>query len=266
MSEAGYTFHAGQTPLLISIPHDGRVLPVDIELRMTAAGKALPDTDWHVAQLYRFATDIGASVITAGLSRYVIDLNRPAADSPLYAGQVSTGLCPAKTFAGESIYLNDATVDEDERNVRVARYWRPYHDRIGETLALLKDAHGYALLWDAHSIISEVPALFDGELPVLNLGTYQGRSCDQGIEDALAEVARQSPYSAVCNGRFTGGFITRHYGAPDEHVHAVQLELAQRSYMDEKTLRYDASRSAALIETLRELLLTFMRSAQSLYG
>ncbi len=266
MSEAGYTLHLGTTPLLVSIPHDGRVVPADIELRMTPAGKALADTDWHVAQLYSFAAGIGASVITAGFSRYVVDLNRPAEDSALYSGQVSTGLCPAKTFAGEAIYQNDASVSAEERGLRIERYWRPYHDRISDTLTLLKEAHGYALLWDAHSIISEVPSLFEGELPVLNIGTFQGQSCSSEIEQDLVAVASRSPYSSVCNGRFTGGYITRHYGQPAEQVHAVQLELAQRSYMDEKTLRYDARRSAALVETLRELLLKFMQSGQSSYG
>ncbi|MCB1845778.1 MAG: N-formylglutamate deformylase [Halioglobus sp.] len=262
MSNTAFTFHAGTTPLLLSIPHDGRELPDDIAERMTPYAKALPDTDWHVARLYAFATDIGASVITARQSRYVIDLNRPASDGPLYDGQVSTGLCPARTFSGEPVYIDAATVDAGEQSGRTERYWQPYHEQIEKTLLKLKAAHGHALLWDAHSIMSEVPALFAGKLPVLNLGTFDGRSCSAHIQSALDAVAASSPYSSVCNGRFKGGYITRHYGRPDHGIHAVQLELAQRSYMNEKTLRYDASRSAQLVRTLRELLLTFIQSAK----
>lgn len=262
MSNPVFTFQAGTTPLLVSIPHDGRELPDDIAVRMTPDAKALPDTDWHVARLYAFATDLGASVITARQSRYVVDLNRPASDGPLYAGQVSTGLCPVQTFRGKPVYIDAATVDDAERQRRIKLYWQPYHDRIGQTLLKLKATHGYALLWDAHSIASELPSLFAGRLPVLNLGTFDGRSCNLGIQNELDAVAANSRYSSVCNGRFTGGFITRHYGRPDDGIHAVQLELAQRGYMDEKTLRYDADRSAQLARTLRELLLAFMQSAK----
>ncbi|MEQ8206079.1 MAG: N-formylglutamate deformylase, partial [Woeseia sp.] len=248
MSDPVFTFHEGSTPLLISIPHDGREVPESIVSRMTDAGRALPDTDWHVARLYEFAKTLGASLIIARQSRYVVDLNRPAADVPLYEGRVSTGLCPAKTFGGELIYRDAAAVAADEQAQRIKQYWRPYHAQIELTLDRLKQRHGYALLWDAHSIASEVPTLFAGELPVLNLGTFDGKSCSQHIRRELAGFADRSPFSAVCDGRFKGGFITRHYGRPENAVHAVQLELAQRSYMNEKTLRYDASSSNELAE------------------
>ncbi|MDH3265983.1 MAG: N-formylglutamate amidohydrolase, partial [Gammaproteobacteria bacterium] len=169
-----FTYHEGGSSLLITIPHDGRLLPADIEGRMSVAGRALPDTDWHVTRLYAFAETLGASLIIANYSRYVVDLNRPADDAALYEGQLETGLCPLRTFAGEAIYDGEITIDIDDR---VARYWRPYHDKIAATLAAIRDAHGYALLWDAHSILSRVPSLFDGELPVLNFGTWEGRSC-----------------------------------------------------------------------------------------
>jgi N-formylglutamate amidohydrolase len=265
VSEDVFTFHDGSTPLLISIPHDGRLLPDDIESRMTAAGRAIPDTDWHVAELYAFAEELGASVITARYSRYVVDLNRPPGDLALYASQVSTGICPERTFAGAPLYENDAGVDADEQKARVGRYWWPYHQRIASTLAALKKAHGYALLWDAHSIVSHVPALFDGELPVLNVGTWNGRSCAPEMEQALTRIVNDAPYTSIVNGRFTGGYITRHHGDPSRDIHAVQLELAQRSYMDERTLRYDAVRSKALIRVLRKLLQTYLESAGKLY-
>ncbi len=266
MTDAVFNFDAGSSPLLISVPHDGREVPEDIAARMTASGRELPDTDWHVAQLYAFARDLGASMISARYSRYVVDLNRPADDAALYAGQVSTGICPARTFGGAAIYRDDDTVSAAERDARITRYWRPYHDRIARTLAELKAAHGYALLWDAHSIASEVPGLFDGELPVLNLGTNNGLSCAPQIEIELAQLAAASPYSSVCNGRFTGGYITRCFGQPGDRVHAVQLELAQRSYMDEKTLRYDQERAAALRRVLSAMLESCLQTAKTLHA
>ncbi len=261
-----YAFTPGHAPLVVSIPHDGRDVPDAIAARMSEVGRALPDTDWHVRRLYGFATTLGASVLAARWSRYVVDLNRPADDAALYPGQVSTGICPARTFGNEAIYADGGTVDAGERATRIERYWRPYHERLRRELEAVRERHGYALLWDAHSIRSEVPALFDGELPVLNVGTWDGRSCAATIEDALWAVASLAPYSAVRNGRFTGGYTTRHYGRPAHGVHAVQLELAQRAYMDERTLRYDEPRGRALADTLRALLRAYLESAHALYA
>ena len=220
-----YRFEDGDSPLLISVPHDGRQIPGDIRRRMTETGQAIPDTDWHVAALYDFSAELGANRIVANYSRYVVDLNRSADDADLYPGQLKTGLCPERTFAGEALYRSGG-VDADEKSARIARYWRPYHDRIRDTLAALRDEHGYALLWDAHSIPSVVPRLFDGELPVLNLGSNDGASCAAGVEDAVAAVATASGYSTAINGRFKGGYITRRYGEPAAGVHALQLEIA----------------------------------------
>lgn len=249
-----YEFHAGGTPLLVSVPHDGQGLPDDVAASMTEVGKALPDTDWHVTRLYQFAQDMGASIISANYSRYVVDLNRPADDASLYEGQRATGLCPLQTFDGRELYTGDVVIDT---GARLARYWRPYHDKIRTTLDELRARHGYALLWDAHSIASRVPALFDGELPVLNFGTFDGRSCDASLAEAVMRVADDSPYEAVLNARFKGGFITRHYGQPQERVHAAQLELAQRAYMDEKSGSYDENRASQLCDTLRRMLAAF---------
>ena len=213
-----YTFHAGKLPLLVSIPHDGRKVSADIEPLMSVAGKSLPDTDWHVTRLYSFARDLGASIISANFSRYVIDLNRPADDAALYEGQLQTGLCPLRTFSGEDIYDSEVTIDLADR---VARYWQPYHVKIATVLAAIREQHGYALLWDAHSIASRVPSLFDGELPVPNLGTWGGRSCDAQVAEAVLNVATISAYDVAFNQRFQGGYITRHYGRPDANVHAI---------------------------------------------
>ncbi|MDJ0813286.1 MAG: N-formylglutamate deformylase [Woeseiaceae bacterium] len=246
-----YDFHAGESPLLVSVPHDGRLIPPQMAEQMTAAGLSLPDTDWHVARLYEFARDLGASMIVARYSRYVVDLNRPADDTALYPGQLATGLCPRQTFDGRDLYVTQTEVDTESR---VERFWRPYHERIRETLDELRRRHGRALLWDAHSIASRVPSLFDGELPVLNLGTFDGRSCDPAIAAAVLRVAEKSPYECVQDGRFKGGYITRHYGDPANGVQAMQLELAQRAYMDEQTRDYDELKASHLADTLRALL------------
>ena len=260
MSDA-FEFSAGDTPLLISVPHDGRLIPEEQRLRMTEAALAIPDTDWHVAELYGFARDLGASMLVARYSRYVVDLNRPPDDGALYAGQVATGLCPQYSFAGAPLYRDDAPVAAAEVRDRVERYWRPYHERLALALEALRARHGFALLWDAHSIPSRVPRLFDGELPVLNLGNFDGCSCSADIARELHRIAAASPYASVLNGRFKGGYITRHYGNPAADVQAVQLELAQRAYMDEATREFDVGRAGRLRGTLRALLDAYVRAA-----
>ena len=256
-----YAFHRGTTPLLLSIPHDGRALMPGQSSGMTDIGQAIPDTDWHVRQLYGFAAGMGASVIAANYSRYVVDLNRAADDAALYQGQLSTGLCPAKTFAGEPLYRNLKNVSRDERERRLKIYWQPYHDKIRETLDELKEEFGYALLWDGHSIRSEVPALFDGPLPDLNFGTSDGDSCAVPLLDAVVGVVGGSAYTSVSNGRFKGGYITRQYGNPEAGIHAIQLELAQKIYMDEATTEYEGDRAVALQQILVRLLSAFLESA-----
>lgn len=249
-----FSWHEGNTPLLVSIPHDGREIPPDIASRMTGPGLAIPDTDWHVKRLYAVAESMGASVIAANYSRYVIDLNRSPRDEVLYPGQVSTGLCPMQTFAGDDIYTDGAGVSADEKQRRVAQYWEPYHARIAARLAEIRTEFGYALLWDAHSIRASVPRLFPGELPDLNIGTNDGASCPDAVERRIAEAAASTSYSSVVNGRFKGGYITRHYGRPDEGVYAVQLELAQRCYMNEATFAYDPEQAERLARAISTLL------------
>jgi len=259
MIEVCSTF-AGNLPLLISVPHDGCHVPDDMRARMTEAGLALPDTDWHVAELYDFARDLGASIQVANYSRYVVDLNRSAADDVLYPGQLVTGLCPEETFSGKAIYDGEG-VGEAEKAQRVSRYWQPYHEQLAATLAAMRDEHGYALLWDAHSISSRVPRLFDGELAELNIGSNDGASCPGEVSAAIAAVASDSPYSSVVNARFKGGFITRHYGQPASGVSAMQLEIAQRSYMDEVTQVFDPEKAGRLRVTLRDMLDAFLTTA-----
>ena len=261
MSDDIFTWQPGDSPLLISIPHDGREIPEGIAARMTGAGRAVPDTDWHVRELYAFAAETGASVLAANYSRYVVDLNRPPSDDALYPGQVSTGLCPRQTFAGEAIYADGEGVGAAEVQRRVETYWRPYHDRLEVELARIKAEHGFALLWDAHSIRGEVPRLFEGRLPELNFGTNGGESCPDEILRPVLEAAARLPYASVANQRFKGGYITRHYGRPRDAVYALQLEIAQRSYMDEATLGYDETRAGELAEAIKGLITVFRYAA-----
>lgn len=256
-----FDFFDGELPLLISVPHDGRNVPPKIRERMTPAGKAIPDTDWDVARLYAFARDMGANMVIAKNSRYVVDLNRSADDDVLYVGQVATGLCPEQTFGGERIY-RQGVVSEGEKRGRVQTYWRPYHDKLRQTLNSIRDEHGYALLWDAHSIPSEVPRLFEGELAELNIGSNSSASCSTAIETAVAGVANASRYKAVLNRRFKGGYITRHYGEPEKRIHALQLEIAQRAYWKEDAGKYDESKAQELRDTLQLMLQAFLDNSQ----
>ena len=230
-----FRFRAGRTPLLVSMPHVGTYIPDALASRMTDAGLALPDTDWHLEQLYDFLDELGASVLVATHSRYVIDLNRPPDNANLYPGQDTTALVPIDTFAREPVYRAGMAPDEVEAARRIEQYWRPYHDRLASALGALRSAHGYALLWDAHSIASEVPRFFAGRLPDFNIGTATGSACTAGIEAAVASVATGAAgFTSAVNGRFKGGYITRAYGNPAAGIDAVQLELAERTYMDER--------------------------------
>lgn len=230
-----YHFHKGRLPLLISVPHAGTYVPDRIAQNMTNAGKDSLDSDRHVDQLYAFAKDMGAGMLVATHSRYVVDLNRPADDQNLYPGQDTTGLCPTNSFDRDPLYKGEWTLNTQDISARTPEFWQPYHDKLASELARLKAEFGYALLWDAHSIKSTVPRFFEGRLPDINIGTVNGGSCKAGLGEAILSAAQgQDKYSAVLNGRFKGGHITRHYGAPENNIHAIQLELSQITYMDEE--------------------------------
>lgn len=252
---ATYTLHLGSAPLLVSLPHDGTAVPDGIAARLTPEARGVPDTDWHVARLYAFARDLGASVLVPRFSRYVIDLNRGEDDVSLYPGQNTTGLCPVVRFSGDPVYLDGQAPDEAEVRARVDGYWRPYHAALRAELDRLHAAHGRVVLWEAHSIRGELPFLFEGRLPDLNLGTAGGASCAPALQARLeARLAAQRDYDFVANGRFQGGHITRHYGDPGRGIDAVQLEISQRTYMDEGSFAWDEARAARLQGLLRALL------------
>jgi N-formylglutamate deformylase len=250
-----YTLHQGSAPLLVSLPHDGTAVPEDIAARLTDSARRVPDTDWHVSRLYAFARELGASILVPRHSRYVVDLNRPPDDTSLYPGQNTTGLCPVVQFSGEPVYREGAEPDAAEIAARVGSYWRPYHDTLDAELQRIRGEHGRAVLWEGHSIRGTLPFLFDGALPVLNLGTAAGASCTAALQQRLAAVlAAQDEYSHVVNGRFKGGYITRHYGVPETGVEAVQLEIAQHAYMDEDSFEYLPQKAERLQRVIRALL------------
>ena len=228
-----FRFSRGSAPLLVSFPHDGTELPADVAARMTPEALALPDTDWHVARLYDFVSELGASTIVARYSRYLVDLNRDPSGAALYPGADNTEICPTRTFDQLAIYQPGGEPTRTEISERIERWFRPYHVQLQGELERLGAEHGRAVLLDAHSIRSVVPRFFEGVLPDLNLGSGGGTSASAQLrERAFAELER-SRYSAVCDGRFKGGYITRRYGAPERGVEALQLELAQKNYMHE---------------------------------
>lgn len=232
-----FTFRRGTAPLLVSMPHVGTYAPPAIAARWTDEARHVPDTDWHLERLYDFVAGMGASVLVATHSRYVVDLNRPPDGSSLYPGQSVTGLCPVDTFDDTPVYRDPADVPgEAEVAARREAIWRPYHEQLDSELSRLHAEHGVALLWDAHSIRSVLPRFFEGKLPDLNLGSGKGASCAPSLAEAVYAVAREAGpqgYTSVLNGRFTGGYITRHYGRPEQGFHAIQLEMTQSSYMQE---------------------------------
>jgi N-formylglutamate deformylase len=253
---AVFHLHPGHCPLVVSLPHAGTHIPPALAGRYQPEALAVPDTDWHLDALYSFVRDMGASLITPTHSRYVIDLNRPPENTPMYAGANNTELCPTRAFTGQPLYRDGQAPGEAEVAQRVQHYWQPYHTALRSELARLRSVHGHVVLFDGHSIKSELPWLFEGQLPDLNLGTAEGRSCAPGLRSQLAEVlASQTEFSQVVDGRFKGGHITRHYGQPEQGIHAVQLEMCWRCYMDEAPpWRIDPERQARITPLLRRLL------------
>ena len=260
-SRPAFELRPGTEPLLISIPHAGTFVPPDLALRMTETALRLPDTDWHLQRLYDFVDALGASLIVATHSRYVIDLNRPRDDTNLYPGQDTTGLCPVDTFHRQPVYRAGQAPDAGEMQRRIDNYWLPYHVALQSELDRLRAHHQIVALWDAHSIRSVVPRLFEGRLPDLNLGTAGGTSCDERVAQMLLQIAQSHPrYKGVLNGRFKGGYITRHYGRPAAGIHAIQLELAQLTYMQEEyPYSFDEGAAAELRPALTQMLRALLR-------
>jgi len=251
-----YDLERGDSPLVIDVPHAGTHVPEALAARLTANAASLPDTDWHVDKLCAFARAAGATLVVATHSRYVVDLNRDPTGASLYPGADVTELCPTRTFADGPIWRPGEAPDAAEVAARRAEYFDPYHAALAAEIEGVRKRHGYALLLDAHSIRSEVPRFFQGRLPDLNLGTANGASCGAALETAAAHVIAADPgFTHVVNGRFKGGYVTRHYGRPRDGAHALQLEIAQACYMDEAPpYPWDPARAAALGGVLRRLV------------
>jgi len=248
-------------PLVVSIPHAGADL-AGCEQRFVSPWLARRDADWHVPALYDFAASLGATIVRTEVSRSIIDVNRNPDGLSLYPGQATTELCPTTTFDGEAIYRDGKAPDAAGIAERRARYYAPYHEALRTEIARLRSTHERVALYDAHSIRSVIPRLFEGELPVFNLGTNSGRSCSEALRGRLAGILAESRRGFVVDGRFKGGWITRSFGRPDAGVEAVQLELACRAYMAEPAPPtpgdwpgpIDGARAAPTRETLRALL------------
>ena len=253
----------GEGPLLVSVPHAGTDLPAELLPRLVSPWLARKDADWHLERLYDFAAALGATVVRTAISRTVIDVNRDPSGVSLYPGQATTGLCPVETFDGEPLYVNDRAPSDAEIAERRARYFDPYHQALAVELTRLRQGHAHVVVYDCHSIRSVIPRLFTGELPQWNIGTNDGASCAPSLTRVVETRCAASTLSHVTNGRFKGGYITRHYGRPDAGVHAIQMELACRGYMREPAgpptpdnwpSPYEADEAAPLRATLQAIL------------
>ncbi len=254
-----YLYRAGTGPLLISMPHAGTYVPPALAARLTEEARQVPDTDWHLERLYSFAEALGASVLVATHSRYVIDLNRPPDGASLYPGQSVTALCPLDTFDATPVYAPGDEPQDGEIAERRTAIWQPYHDKLAQELARLKVLHGVAGLWDAHSIRSVLPRFFPGRLADLNLGTNNGSACDPRMAEAvMTAAAAATGFTSVLDGRFKGGYITRHHGQPSQGVHAIQLEMTQATYMQEQLPFHYLPEVAARIQPQLERMVTAM--------
>lgn len=265
------TIESRRAPLVLSFPHTGTHLPQDIEARCVSPWLARRDADWWIDRLYAFARDLDATIVHTAVSRTVIDVNRDPSGASLYPGRATTDLAPMTTFDGEPLWKAGHEPDAAEISRRRAAYFAPYHDALAREIERLRGAHGTVVLYDCHSIRSVIPRLFNGELPVFNIGTNDGASCSRDLQDSVAAIAATSPFTHVVNGRFKGGYITRHYGQPNRGVHAVQMELACRGYMAEPAgavsstnwpTPFDADFAAPISATLRSILQTCLQFAR----
>jgi N-formylglutamate deformylase len=250
-----YAYRRGAGALVVSMPHVGTFVPHSIGKAFADAAASRCDTDWHLPRLYDFLEALGATVITARFSRYVIDVNRPPGGENLYPGRDTPQLCPRDTFDRRALYARDEPTESEVRQ-RVATVWEPYHRRIERELERVRARHGAVLLWEAHSIVSEAPRLFEGRIADFNLGTADGASCAPGLGEALLEaLSHHREHTAVLNARFKGGYITRRFGQPACGIHAVQMEMSQALYLDERCpYPFRADLAGRVRPILKELL------------
>jgi formiminoglutamase len=268
MSTDWLVVERGVAPLVLSIPHAGTEIPEEYEGGLHSLWLARRDADWWLPQLYEFAEELGATVVRTHISRTVVDVNRDPSGASLYPGQATTGLSPVTTFDGDPLYREGCAPGDEEIAARVQAYFTPYHDALAAEIARLRERHARVVLYDCHSIRSKIPRLFDGVLPNFNIGTNDGKACDAALTARVAEICSQpAGFTQVVNGRFKGGYITRHYGDPQNGVHAIQMELAYRGYMQEPDTPtehnwppfYDPAYAAPLRQILQTILESFVR-------
>ena len=238
---AWLTVQQGSAPLLLCMPHTGTTIPRQIETQLVSPWLARKDTDWWIERLYAFGAELGASVVRTGISRTVIDCNRDPSGASLYPGQATTELCPTTTFDGELLYRTAGAPAREEIAARRGAYFQPYHQAIESEIARLRALHPRIVVYDCHSIRSAIPRLFTGTLPHFNIGTFAGASCAPELTARIERLCDAGSFSRVTNGRFKGGYTTRHYGRPQEGVHALQMELACRGYLREPQGEVDVS-------------------------
>lgn len=260
-----YEIRRGDSPLILGLPHTGTFVPEDVRAQLNDNGRALADTDWHIERLYDGLAP-GATTVRALFHRYVIDANRDPQGMSLYPGQNTTGLVPLTDFDGVALWREAAVPDEAEVLRRRAAFHHPYHVALAAEIKRVKARHGVAIVFDCHSIRSCIPWLFNGRLPDLNIGTDEGRSCAPALQESAFGTAAASGYTHVLNGRFKGGWTTRHYGRVAEGVHAIQLEIAQSAYLvtEVAPFDYDDAKAARLRETLAAMLARLAAVARSL--
>lgn len=254
----------GTGPIILGMPHVGMDIPDVLANRLNDGGRAIADTDWWIDQLYDGLIE-NATVVKATYSRYVIDVNRDPSGASLYPGQNTTGVCPTTTFDGDAIYRQGQEPDGDEIAERTRAFHMPYHDALAEQIDRVKTKHGAALLYDCHSIRSHITYLFEGQLPVFNIGTNDGQTCAPHVEQAVVSVCSEAGnFDYALNGRFKGGWTTRHYGQPENHVHTIQMEMGQRAYMEETPpWAYREDRASAVRPYLQDILTRLTRLALS---
>lgn len=247
----------GDGLIILGQPHGGTFVPSGISARLNDNGRLLADADWHIGRLYDGLLP-GATIVRASFHRYVIDANRDPSGASLYPGRNTTGLCPLTDFGGMPIWNAGEEPDADDIASRLAMFHRPYHAALEKEIERVKARHGIAILYDCHSIRSRIPFLFEGELPALNIGTDNGRTCAREIEEAAHRIAAASSYSTVLNGRFRGGWTTRRYGKPDAGVHALQMEIVQDAYLESEAPPWTYSETKA--EKLRLILKSILHA------
>lgn len=256
----------GHAPLLVSLPHTGTEIPLAVAEQLVSLPLGRNDTDWWIDHLYDFATAMGATVVHTAISRSVIDVNRDPSGQSLYPGQATTGLCPTTSFDGTPLYRPGAEPDDAEIAARRRDYYDPYHAALATEIARLRAEHNRIVVYDCHSIRSVVPRLFEGELPVFNIGTNGGVSCAPDLQTLVERHCDASGFSHVTNGRFKGGWITRHHADPANGVHGVQMEIACRGYMDERAdfepVPYSSGRAAAVRSVLQRLFVDMVEWAR----